>query len=104
MREETLRRLGRDHNPQQVREAVDWSRLVGIERVNVDLMHGLKGDGVGEALHDLEEILRLSPSHISLYQLTVEEQTSFGARARRGEVGRCGDPGPRRRRRHVRRL
>ena len=50
MRAETLSRLGRDHSPQQVREAMEWSRLVGIERVNIDLMHGLKGDGKSEAL------------------------------------------------------
>ncbi len=86
MRPIALQRLGRDHTPEQVRSVVDWARFVGIERVNVDLIHGLSGETEREALFDLEALLQVSPSHISLYQLTIEPQTSFGARARRGEI------------------
>ena len=80
-----LRQLGRLHSPDDVRRAVGWARAAGIERVSVDLIHGLEGQGAEGALSDLEEALALDPEHISLYQLTVEPRTSFGARARRGE-------------------
>lgn len=86
MRVESLKRLGRTHLPEDVREVVDWARLVGLERVSLDLIHGLSGEGERDALYDLNEILSLSPSHISLYQLTIEAQTHFGARSRRGET------------------
>jgi putative oxygen-independent coproporphyrinogen III oxidase len=85
MRQSVLDRLGRKHTPTQVKQVVNWARLANIQRVNLDLIHGLSGEGVAEALFDLEALLTLNPSHISLYQLTIEPQTSFGARARRGE-------------------
>jgi putative oxygen-independent coproporphyrinogen III oxidase len=83
--EERLRRLGRLHTPDDVRRAVGWARAAGVERVSLDLIHGLEGQGVEGALSDLEGALALGPDHVSLYQLTVEPKTAFGARARRGE-------------------
>jgi len=80
-----LRQLGRLHSPDDVRRAVGWARTAGIERVSLDLIHGLAGQGAAGALEDLEEALALDPDHVSLYQLTVEPKTAFGARARRGE-------------------
>lgn len=82
---ERLSWLGRSHSPEQAKQAVSWARQAGFENLNLDLMHGFKGQRVEDAVHDLEETLSLTPEHVSLYQLTVEEQTSFGARARRGE-------------------
>lgn len=85
MRINTLKRLGRDHSPEQVKQVVEWIRLSQIKQFSVDLIHGLSGEGVNEALEDLEAVLALSPQHISLYQLTIEEKTSFGLRTARGE-------------------
>lgn len=82
---ERLKWLGRAHSPAEARQAVSWARQAGFENLNLDLMHGFTGQEVSEALEDLEETLSLAPEHVSLYQLTVEPQTAFGARARRGE-------------------
>ena len=48
--------------------------------VNIDLMHGLPGQGVAAALEDLETAISLTPTHISWYQLTLEPNTVFYAR------------------------
>ena len=85
MRELTLKRLGRTHLPRDVQRSVEFARKSGIERINVDLIHGLHGEGVAEALADLDMLITLDPSHISLYQLTIEPQTQFHVRAQRGE-------------------
>ena len=85
MREEGLQALGRQHSPQQVYEAVQLIREVGISRLNIDLIHGLRGEGSADALFDLEAALALDVGHLSLYQLTVEDKTDFGYRAKRGE-------------------
>ena len=86
MRTNTLKRLGRNHTPEQVEQVVSWLKFTDIRQFSVDLIHGLAGEGVKEALEDLEAVLKLSPQHISLYQLTIEEKTSFGLRANRGET------------------
>ena len=87
---DTLIRLGRTHNPDEARQAVGWARIAGFDNLNIDLIHGLHGQGVTGALEDLKSALAVDPEHISLYQLTIEPQTQFGARAKRGE--RLNDP------------
>jgi oxygen-independent coproporphyrinogen-3 oxidase len=46
---------------------------------NLDLMYGLPGQTLEEALTDLETALRCAPTHLSCYQLTVEPNTHFAA-------------------------
>lgn len=81
LNESALKRLGRVHSPSQAIEAVKCA--VGLfDRVNVDLMVGLpllydQVQTVNQALNDAEQILDLSPGHISLYELTLEPNTAF---------------------------
>ncbi len=49
----------------------------GFERFNLDLMHGLPGQTVDDALADLARALELGASHVSWYQLTIEPRTEF---------------------------
>ena len=83
--DKNLHYLGRTHTAQQARHAVTWARMAGFERINLDLIHGMVGQGVHEACQDLLYTLELEPEHIALYQLSIEKRTSFGARASRGE-------------------
>lgn len=84
-RMDRLQWLGRTHTPDQARQAVTWAREAGFSNLNLDLMHGFVDQTISEALEDLEQTLALNPEHISLYQLTVEERTVFGSRAKKGE-------------------
>ena len=77
--DEHLKRLGRIHSSDDILKAVDDARRAGIENVNIDLMHGLPGQGVAEALQDIRVAARLEPAHISWYQLTLERNTVFFA-------------------------
>jgi putative oxygen-independent coproporphyrinogen III oxidase len=81
-----LEGLGRAHGAAQNREAVDAAHRAGFERFSVDLIHGLAGQTVDSALVDVDLACTLGAPHISTYQLTIEPQTAFGRRARRGEV------------------
>jgi oxygen-independent coproporphyrinogen-3 oxidase len=72
-----LDRLGRIHDPDDIHRAVGMARRVGFERLNLDLMHGLPGQSVDDALADLGAALALEPEHLSWYQLTIEPKTVF---------------------------
>jgi putative oxygen-independent coproporphyrinogen III oxidase len=74
---EKLERLGRIHNPDEIHQAVSVARSVGFERLNLDLMYGLPGQRVDDALSDLTAALALAPGHVSWYQLTIEPKTVF---------------------------
>lgn len=74
---EHLKALGRIHNPDDVFQAVGYARDAGFTRLNLDLMYGLSGQTVDQALNDLQTAIDLQPEHISWYQLTIEPNTAF---------------------------
>jgi oxygen-independent coproporphyrinogen-3 oxidase len=79
-----LRAIGRIHTAAEAREAVGQARRAGFARLNLDLIFCLPDQTLTEWKSDLEEALTLGPEHVSLYNLTIEEQTEFGRRRRLG--------------------
>ena len=75
--EHQLKALGRIHNGNEAVSAIRAARDVGFEKLNIDLMHGLPGQTVSDALADLQQAVDLQPSHLSWYQLTIEPNTVF---------------------------
>ena len=71
--------LGRIHNGEEAKRACRAIREAGFDNFNIDLMHGLPGQATAEALADLRAALDFSPTHLSLYQLTIEPNTAFAA-------------------------
>ena len=72
-----LTALGRIHGPGEIRAAARAIADAGFENWNIDLMYGLPGQTVAGALDDLTAALRLGPTHVSHYQLTIEPNTAF---------------------------
>ncbi|MFB9887817.1 radical SAM family heme chaperone HemW [Balneatrix alpica] len=77
---EHLQALGRIHNPEEALAALACLPQLGIDNFNVDLMHGLPGQTIEQALTDLRQALALAPPHLSWYQLTIEPNTEFYSR------------------------
>ncbi|MDG2111468.1 MAG: radical SAM family heme chaperone HemW [Actinomycetota bacterium] len=67
--------LGRHHDPDNVRTAVEAVRAAGIERLNLDLIYGAVGESVADWQASVEGALELGPDHVSAYALTVEPGT-----------------------------
>jgi oxygen-independent coproporphyrinogen-3 oxidase len=83
---DSLRFLGRRHGPDEARESVALARETGFETVSVDLIYGLPGQTEERWERDLGAVLELAPDHLSCYQLTVHERTSFGRLRREGRL------------------
>ena len=54
--------------------------------VSVDLISGLPGDDEKSLFASLNEISEINPSHISLYSLTIEDETAFGKQLNSGAL------------------
>jgi oxygen-independent coproporphyrinogen-3 oxidase len=78
MRAHVLAELGRTHDPENVRRAVEWARAGGIASVNLDLIYGTPGERTTDWEATLEGALLLAPDHVSAYALTVEPGTPLG--------------------------
>jgi oxygen-independent coproporphyrinogen-3 oxidase len=74
-----LSSLGRIHSAQQAREAFQAARHAGFDNIGIDLIHALPGQTLVMWQTELQQALSLSPDHISVYGLTVEEDTPFAA-------------------------
>jgi len=75
-----LQRLGRIHNAEEAHNAIENIKEAGFDNWNIDLMYGLPGQTLPEALNDIHTAIDYCAPHISHYQLTIEPNTLFHAR------------------------
>ncbi len=71
-----LKALGRIHDDTQARRAIGIARE-HFDNFNLDVMYGLPGQSLAEALADIEAALAFAPPHVSAYHLTLEPNTYF---------------------------
>nr|WP_219854072.1 radical SAM family heme chaperone HemW [Pseudomonas entomophila] len=72
-----LQALGRIHDGGEAVRAAGMAQAAGFDNFNLDLMHGLPGQSLEEALGDLRQAIDLGATHLSWYQLTLEPNTVF---------------------------
>jgi oxygen-independent coproporphyrinogen-3 oxidase len=75
-----LKQIGRIHDGNQAKQAIELARKLGFDNLNLDLMVGLPSQTEKTALADIEVALSFAPEHLSHYQLTLEPNTPFFAR------------------------
>lgn len=73
-----LKRIGRIHDAATAKKACSDADKCGFSAFNIDLMHGLPGQSLEEALSDIKTAAAFNCTHLSWYELTVEEDTYFG--------------------------
>jgi len=78
-----LKRLGRLHSVAEALAAIEIAHSC-FDRVSFDLIYARQDQGVEDWKSELSLALTLAADHLSLYQLTVEPGTAFGARHARG--------------------
>ncbi len=81
-----LRRLGRQHEAEDVHAALAAARDSGFDRVSVDLIFGWPSQTLESWRNDLETLLAspVGPNHLSLYSLIVEPGTPYADMQTRG--------------------
>ncbi|WP_234854369.1 radical SAM family heme chaperone HemW [Paracoccus everestensis] len=80
-----LRALGRMHSVAEARAALDVARAC-FDRVSFDLIYARQNQTREAWRAELTEALAMAVDHLSLYQLTIEPGTAFGARAAAGKL------------------
>jgi oxygen-independent coproporphyrinogen-3 oxidase len=86
-----LRLLGRIHTTAEALEAYEAARRAGFDNVNVDLIYGLPWQPLAAWQATLKRALALDADHLSLYALTIEENTPLSLAI---EQGHLPDPDP----------
>lgn len=81
-----LRQLGRLHSAAQAERVLVDAHSGPIRNLSLDLMYGLPSSGRAEEIASLRHAIKLSPEHISWYNLTVAAGTPLARSVEKGEV------------------
>jgi len=73
--EHVLEYLGREHKRENVYRSIETIRTAGINNFNCDLIYGSPVESISDWELTLNEIIELSPTHISAYALGIEKGT-----------------------------
>lgn len=84
LNDKELKFLGRLHSASSALSALEVARN-NFDRVSFDLIYALPDQSLESWRSALTEALAFSPSHLSLYQLTIEEGTAFHLQYARGK-------------------
>lgn len=81
-----LRRMGRRHCFADTVRSVEIARSVGFTNLSLDLIFGYPGQSMNDWLCSLQSALNLEPTHLSLYALSIEDETPLGRSIANGEM------------------
>ena len=73
--ENELKILGRNQTFEDFLAVYNSAREVGFTNISVDIMYGIPSQTTASLKATLNEVLKLTPEHISLYSLIIEEGT-----------------------------
>lgn len=74
---EELKLLGRIHTYEEFLESYYMARECGFENINIDIISAIPKQTLSSWEQTMQNVLSLSPEHISAYSLIVEEGTPF---------------------------
>ena len=74
---EILQACGRTHTPEDIGAAVEMLHRANLENFSLDLISGLPHLTLERWQDSLEAAIALAPTHLSVYDLTIEPGTSF---------------------------
>ena len=81
-----LKILGRLHTYEDFLNAYDDALHAGFKNINVDLIYGIPSQTVDKFKESLTRVLKFMPTHISIYNLIVEEGTPFFEMKKEGKL------------------
>ena len=85
-----LKKLGRLHSVQDALNAIEIGKDT-FDRVSFDLIYARQDQKLQDWELELKKALTLEPDHLSLYQLTIEPNTTFGSLKEKGKLSGLPD-------------
>jgi putative oxygen-independent coproporphyrinogen III oxidase len=76
--EELLQVAGRSHSVVDILASVELIHQVEIPEFSIDLISGLPHQSLDQWQDSLDKAVKIAPTHISIYDLTIEPGTAFG--------------------------
>lgn len=81
-----LKFINRVHDSNEAKNALTLIKQSDFDNYSIDLIYAIPPDDLEYWVNDLKSTLSFDPPHISLYGLTIEEQTVFGNWKKKGKI------------------
>ena len=81
-----LTSLSRIHSSKDCFKTYEDARDAGFDNINVDLIFNIPGQNLEVFQDDLQQVVEISPEHISSYSLTVEKNTPLYTTVQNGQI------------------
>ena len=72
MNDDTLKMIGRGHTSKDFIDKFNLARDLVFKDINMDMIIGLPGEGIKEAKHTAEQILKLKPDSLTVHGLSLK--------------------------------
>lgn len=86
LNDKELKTIGRLHTASEALQAIEQAYKAGFERISADLIFGLPTQTLATFKETLATIVTFAISHMSVYGLTVEEETPLSAMLANGSL------------------
>lgn len=77
MNDETLKIIGRNHTPDDIRRAYFMARECGIDCINMDIIAGLPGETVDMFKYTVEEVEKLNPENTTVHTMSIKRSSKL---------------------------
>lgn len=84
--EKDLESMNRNHDARTSHKALQLIQQSNFHNYSIDLMFGLIGSSIEEWKSNIDEAIQYNPTHISCYNLTIEEQTAYHHLLKKNEI------------------
>ena len=81
-----LTSLSRIHSSKDCFKTYEDAREAGFDNINVDMLFNIPGQNLEVFQDDLQQVVEISPEHISSYSLTVEKNTPLYTTVQNGQI------------------
>ena len=75
MKDETLKRIGRAHTVEAIKDVYRLIKSFDFNTINMDLILGLPGENFEDVKNTLEAVLRLGPENITVHTLAIKKHS-----------------------------
>lgn len=80
MNEETLKKVGRSHTPEMVKNCFYTARKIGFNNINMDLIAGLVDEDFEMFKKSLDEVIELDPENITVHSMCIKRAAELKRR------------------------
>lgn len=77
MNDVTLKKVGRAHNSEMIRNCFHLARNIGFDNINMDLIAGLPDETVDMFKYSLDEVIKLDPENITVHSMCIKRAASL---------------------------